>query len=182
MKTSYSSFRAIFFKSALVIQIFGVFFLMSCETTKKTAATEEVNTTATVATNELKTSEILSFVDTTKITEAEISYTKIEFYPPAADTPLSDTIKSPATVKSPVKSIETFNIKYNTENKGITQTEEKSADSTQQNAVFVNSQKVDTITEQKAKHWLKYIMWIAVCATIMTVIIYAWKIFNKIKK
>ncbi|MDR2653071.1 MAG: hypothetical protein LBC68_12310 [Prevotellaceae bacterium] len=175
MKKSYSNFRAVFFKLALVIQIFGLFFLMSCATTKKTVVTADTNTVSAETTDNTKISSISNFVDTTKIADAEISYTRIEFYLPAADTTLPDSIRLP------VKSIETLNIKYSTENKGVTSVEEKSAEKIQENAVFLNSQKVEEIAEQKAKHWLKYVMWIVVCMTIISAVIYAYKFFKKIK-
>ncbi|MDR1198799.1 MAG: hypothetical protein LBK94_07260 [Prevotellaceae bacterium] len=187
MKTVYSNFRAIFFNVALVIPIFGMFLLISCATTKKTSVAAEVNTVATVETNELKTSEILSFVDTTKIADAEITYTKIEFYPPAADTahsPPRNDIAPDGIINSidkppVVKSVETLNIKYNTEQKGVSQNSMNITDSIRQNAVFINSQKVDATTEQKAKNRLKYVMWIAICATVMTAIIYIYKFLKK---
>jgi predicted membrane protein len=176
-----------------IFYIIFALLIAGCATTKKTSVAADVSTSATIASDKTITSNISNFVDTTKITDAEIVYTKVEFYAPVADAPAlpardenlpSDTIfvlkKPPAA--GAVKSVETLNIKINNEEKGVSQTQATTIDSVKQNVVFVESQKFTETTEQKAKYWLKYLMWIAICATIITAIIYAYKFFDKIKE
>jgi hypothetical protein len=165
--------------------VFAMLFL-SCATTKKTSVAADINTSATITTDKITTHSISTLIDTTKSGDSEITYTKIEFYARAPDTVLyknapKDTVMYMYYLPN-LKSVETFTIKKSNEQKGITQTQSATTDSIKQNAVFINSLKVDETTEQKVKYWLKYIMWIAICATIITAIIYTYKFFNKIKK
>ncbi|MDR0754206.1 MAG: hypothetical protein LBF04_02340 [Prevotellaceae bacterium] len=163
-----------------VLLIFSAVFFISCATTKKTTVASETNTSAAIVTDRVITHNINTLIDTTKFTDAEILYTKVEFYAPAADSLINEPLRSDTILH--VKNVETLHIKYSTENKGISQKTETHADSIKQNAVFTESQKLDATTEQKAKNWLKYPMWISICITIITAMIYAYKFLNKIKK
>ncbi|MDR1551863.1 MAG: hypothetical protein LBS69_00145 [Prevotellaceae bacterium] len=175
------------------VLIFSMIFLISCATTKKSSITADINKSATIVTDESTVSNINTLIDTTKFTSAEISYTKVEFYAPVADSSYpptenenvpEDTVfysKKPPDFGA-VKSVETLNIKYSNGQKGTTQSSISVVDSTQTQVDFRDFIKVSETSEQKAKYWLKYIMWIAICATITAAIIYGYKIFNKIKK
>ncbi|MDR2064564.1 MAG: hypothetical protein LBP85_02470 [Prevotellaceae bacterium] len=176
-----------------VILIFSAILLLSCATTKKTSVSADANTTATVVTDKSTVSNINTLIDTTKFTDAEISYTKVEFYEPVTDTasPPQKNENAPddivVSVEKPpnvgaVKSVENLTIKYSNEEKGTAQSNINVVDSLHSQIDYKESQKLNSATEQKAKYWLKYIMWIAICATIITAIIYAYKFISKFKK
>ena len=158
----------------LIVLVFAVL-LTGCSTprklagsTKETAKTEEKRDETTAA-------EIRRTVDSTKTEGVEVTYTKIEFFPPEPDTlpakqgttktggpskTVADTPKNrpkePKEKQPPdtgrqgaIKSIETFTVKQNTEATGVTQEEQKT-ETTKAEKVNTDTDKEADITEKPA--------------------------------
>ena len=146
---------------------FCLLFFTSCHTLKKIAS----NTTETVKIreqqNEVSTTETYSFVDTTKKSGTEISYYKIEFYPPAGPTApntipnktvfpeginysgSNPTTKPPNAGKGAIKSIEGYMIKAASEQTGrAEEIKGETTNKTAQNNTDIT--KTEKITEQPA--------------------------------
>ena len=136
--------------------------------TKETAKTEEKRDETTAA-------EIRRTVDSTKTEGVEVTYTKIEFFPPEPDTlpakqgttktgdpskTVADTPKNrpkePKEKQPPdtgrqgaIKSIETFTVKQKAEATGVTQEEQKT-ETTKTEEVNTDTDKETDITEKPA--------------------------------
>lgn len=136
--------------------------------TKETAKTEEKR-------DETMAAEFRRTVDSTKTEGIEVTYTKIEFFPPEPDTrqtkpdtmqaggpsnPVADTPKNqpkePKEKQPPdtgrqgaIKSIETFTVKQKTEATGVTQEEQKT-ETSKTEEVNTDTDKASDITEKPA--------------------------------
>lgn len=135
--------------------------------TKETAKTEEKRDETTAA-------EFRRTVDSTKTESVEVTYTKIEFFPPEPDTlpakqgttqtggpskPVADTPKNrpkEQKEKQPpdngrqgaIKSIETFTVRQKTEAAGVTQEEQKT-ETTKTEEVNTDTDRDTDITENR---------------------------------
>lgn len=160
---------------SIVLFCFLACFLVGCSTprklvssTKEAARVEEKETETTAA-------EIRRTVDTTKTEGVEVTYTKIEFFPPepnAQQTKPGDTLpanpsgqvvdtpknrpKEPKEKQPPdngrqgaIKSIETFTVKQTAEATGVTQEEQKT-ETTKAEEITTDSNKEATVTEKPA--------------------------------
>lgn len=161
--------------SIVAIALLLAVLLFGCSTprklagsTKETAKTEEKRDETTAA-------EFRRTVDSTKTEGVEVTYTKIEFFPPEPDTrqtkpdamqaggpsnPAADTPKNrpkePKEKQPPdtgrqgaIKSIETFTVKQKAEATGVTQEEQKT-ETTKTEEVNTDTDKETDITEKPA--------------------------------
>lgn len=137
------------------------------DSTKETAKTEEKR-------DETATAEFSRTVDSTKTEGVEVTYTKIEFFPPEPgrmetkpDTtqtggpskPVADTLKTsrknrkrssrPIQESRELKSIDTFTVRQKTETAGVTQEEQKTETAKTEEANTDTDKEAD-ITEKPA--------------------------------
>jgi hypothetical protein len=105
-----------------------ILLLSGCRTPKKTAGTTIENVTVQEKQNQTGKNETYTFVDTTEKSGFEISYFKVEFYPPdtvrqnQATVPENDSntdVKKPPN-QGAIKSVEKITVKANEEKAGIT--------------------------------------------------------------
>lgn len=146
--------------------------------TKEAAKVEEKRTEAT-------TGEVTHFVDTTKKNGVEVTYTKVEFFPPGAKSEqapatepapgaadnIDRTPKRPANTQGAIKSIESYTVKQNTEAAGVTKDEEKTQ-TTKAEEINTDTDKVTDVTEKPAPdpyRW-RYILAILV----VLVVVFLW--------
>lgn len=191
----------------VVIALLLAVLLSGCSTprklagsTKETAKTEEKRDETTAA-------EIRRTVDSTKTEGVEVTYTKIEFFPPEPDTlptkqgttktggpskTVADTPKNrpkepkekqpPDTGKQgAIKSIETFTVKQNTEATGVTQEEQKT-ETTKTEEVNTDTDKETDVTEQPAAdpyRW-RYIFGILVLLVVGIILLRKTKVFTAV--
>ena len=168
--------------------------------TKETAKTEEKRDETTAA-------EFRRTVDSTKTEGVEVTYTKIEFFPPEPDTrqtkpdamqaggpsnPAADTPKNrpkePKEKQPPdtgrqgaIKSIETFTVKQKAEATGVTQEEQKT-ETTKTEEVNTDTDKETDITEKPAAdpyRW-RYIFGILVLLAVAFCFLRKTKVFTAV--
>lgn len=190
----------------LIVLVFAVL-LTGCSmprklagSTKETAKTEEKRDETTAV-------EIRRTVDSTKTEGVEVTYTKIEFFPPEPDTlpakqgttktggpskTVADTPKNrpkePKEKQPPdtgrqgaIKSIETFTVKQNTEATGVTQEEQKT-ETTKTEEVNTDTDKETDITEKPAAdpyRW-RYIFGILVLLAVGIILLRKTKVFTAV--
>lgn len=193
--------------SIVVIALLLSVLLAGCSTprklagsTKETAKTEEKRDETTAA-------EIRRTVDSTKTEGVEVTYTKIEFFPPEPDTrqakpdtmqaggpsnPVTDTPKNrpkePKEKQPPdtgrqgaIKSIETFTVKQKAEATGVTQEEQKT-ETTKTEEVNTDTDKEADITEKPAAdpyRW-RYIFGILVLLAVAFFFLRKTKVFTAV--
>lgn len=158
-------------KAKLIISTF-LCLLVGCSTPRKLAAnTKEAGKVEEVR-SETSAGDILQSVDTTKREGVEITYTKIEFYPPDVSKPIITPASEPEPKQEPanledkkveptpkkqqppneqgaIKSIEQYTVKHNTEDRGINASAESIA--TEKNeAINAKFEKEEAITEEPA--------------------------------
>lgn len=168
--------------------------------TKETAKTEEKRDETTAA-------EFRRTVDSTKTEGVEVTYTKIEFFPPeptdrkekpdttqtggqskpVADTP-KNRPKEPKEKRPPdtgrygaIKSIETFTVKQKTEAAGVTQEEQKTK-TAKTEEVNTDTDKETDITEKPAAdpyRW-RYIFGILVLLAVAFFLLRKTKVFTAV--
>lgn len=179
------------------------FLLTGCSTPRKLIASKEEKTKVDQATKESNIATSSTFVDTTKTNGVEITYTKIEYYPPTgkqepapepegkvtpgkAKRPEGSQSKEPTPAKKqppnkgPIKSIEQLTIKQNSEEKGVSQSQEANA-SAKEEITTTDTDKKETNTEQPAAdpyRW-RYILAILVIVIVTGTVVYFW--FRKTK-
>lgn len=147
-------------------------FLTGCSTPRKLIASKEEKTKVDQATKETNTGTSSTFVDTTKTNGVEITYTKIEYYPPEANKepapepegqvtpgkanrPAGSQSKEPTPAKKQppnkgaIKSIEQLTVKQNSEEKGVSQNQEANA-SAKEEITTTDTDKKEVNTEQPA--------------------------------
>lgn len=168
--------------------------------TKETAKTEEKRDETTAA-------EFRRTVDSTKAEGVEVTYTKVEFFPPEPEgrevkpdttqtgdpsKPVADTPKNrpkePKEKQPPntgrqgaIKSIETFTVKQKTETTGVTQEEQKT-ETTKTEEVNTNTDKASDITEEPAAdpyRW-RYIFGILVLLGVAFFLLRKTKVFTAV--
>lgn len=148
------------------------FLLISCSTPRKLRASKEEKTKVDQAIQECNTGASSTFVDTTKTNGVEVTYTKIEYYPPKANeepTPEPEGQVTPGKTtrpegsrnkesapakkqppnKGPIKSIEQLTVKQNSEEKGVSQSQEANA-SAKEETTTTDTDKTEANTEQPA--------------------------------
>lgn len=188
-------------KAKLIISTFLCLLLcllVGCSTPRKLAgSTIEAGKVEEVR-SETSAGDILQFVDTTKREGVEITYTKIEFYPPDLSKPIITPASEPGPKQEPanledkkveptpkkkqppneqgaIKSIEQYTVKHDTEDMGISASVESIA--TEKNeAINTEFEKEEAITEEPAAdpyRW-RYILAIIVILLVVGVVGYFW--------
>lgn len=190
----------------LLLLCLGLFF--GCSTPKALTSTTQEAAFSEEKKSESSTGSLLSKVDTTKNKGLEITYTKIEFYPPEPSglpdkgndneegkpkTSLPDMVSNldakPGIKQPPdqgaIKSIEQITIKATEEEAGVSETEEYNSSEKEEEATTLNS--LDTVTEDKPAEdpykW-RYIFRILIIVLILLAVGYFFlrkrKVFTKI--
>ncbi|NCB42929.1 MAG: hypothetical protein EOM59_09945 [Clostridia bacterium] len=173
-------------------------FLTGCSTPRKLIASKEEKTKVDQSTKETNTGTSSTFVDTTKTDGVEITYTKIEYYPPETNReptpepegqvtpgktnrPEGNRSKEPTPAKKqppnkgPIKSIEQLTIKQNSEEKGVSQSQEANA-TAKEEITTTDIDKKEANTEQPAAdpyRW-RYILAILVIVIVAGTVVYFW--------
>lgn len=180
------------------------FLFTGCSTPRKLIASKEEKTKVDQATKESNTGTSSTFVDTTKTNGVEITYTKIEYYPPTtnqepppeperqvtpgkAKRPEGNRNKEPTPAKKqppnkgPIKSIEQLTVKQNSEDKGVSQSQEASA-SAKEKTTTTDTDKKEANTEQPAAdpyRW-RYILAILIIVIVAGVWLSKTKVGNTV--
>lgn len=191
----------------IIVLAFAVLFT-SCGTQRKLSSNtkESVNTEEKRA--ETTSSEIRRIVDSTKTEGVEVTYTKIEFFPPKPDTlpankdttkaggqtklvantqknrPKEPKEKQPPDERSKqgaIKSIETYTVKQKTEATGVTHEEQKT-ETAKTEEVNTDTDKKTYITEKPAAdpyRW-RYIFGILVLLAVAFFFLRKTKVFTAV--
>lgn len=191
----------------VVIALLLAVLLSGCSTPRKLAGSTKETAKTEEKRDETITAEFRRTVDSTKTEGVEITYTKIEFFPPEPDTlptkqgttktggpskTVADTPKNrpkepkekqpPDTGKQgAIKSIETFTVKQNTEATGVTQEEQKT-ETTKTEEVNTDTDKETDITEKPAAdpyRW-RYIFGILVLLAVAFFFLRKTKVFTAV--
>lgn len=148
------------------------FLFTGCSTPRKLITSKEEKTKVDQATKETSAGTSSIFIDTTKTNGVEVTYTKIEYYPPKENEeptpepegqvtqgkttrPEGSRNKEPAPAKKqppnkgPIKSIEQLTINQGSEEKGVSQSQEASA-SAKEETTTTDTDKTEANTEQPA--------------------------------
>ncbi len=160
-------------------------FVVGCGPARKVATSRQEAGRYTETTTEDRAGNSSLFIDTTKVSDKEIIYTKVEFYPPTTtpepkppgqdSLPSNDgPVRHPPNV-GPVKSIETLTVRSQEEERGITESESgtdehRTTDITSEGAV------AETTTEEPTAdpyRW-RYIFGILVAVIAIGTAAYFW--------
>lgn len=170
--------------------------LVGCSTPRKLAANTKETGKTEEARSEKSAGDILQYVDTTKREGVEITYTKIEFYPPDASKPIITPAPEPEPKQEPanledkkveptpkknqppneqgaIKSIEQYTVKHDTEDGGISASVE-STDTEKNEVINSEFEKKEAITEEPTAdpyRW-RYILAIIVILVVVGVVGY----------
>lgn len=193
--------------SIVAIALLLAVLLFGCSTPRKLVSKTKENTNIEEKRTETTAGEIFHRVDTTKTEGVEITYTKIEFFPPEPDkqetkpdttatdgpsNPVADTPKNrakepkekrPADTgkRGAIKSIESYTMKQKSEAAGVTQEEQKT-ETTKTEEVNTNTDKETDITEKPAAdpyRW-RYIFGILVLLAVAFFFLRKTKVFTTV--
>lgn len=193
--------------SIVVIALLLSVLLTGCSTPRKLAGSTKETAKTEEKRDETIAAEFRRTVDSTKTEGVEVTYTKIEFFPPEPDTlpakqgttktggpskTVADTPKNrpkePKEKQPPdtgrqgaIKSIETFTVKQNTEATGVTQEEQKT-ETTKAEKVNTDTDKEADITEKPAAdpyRW-RYIFGILVLLAVAFFFLRKTKVFTAV--
>lgn len=194
--------------STIVIALLWAVLLAGCSTPRKLAGSMKETAKTEEKRDETAAAEFRRTVDSTKTEGVEVTYTKIEFYPPEPDTrqtkpdttqtggpsnPVTDTPKNrpkePKEKQPPdagskqgaIKSIETYTVKQKTETTGVTQEEQKT-ETTKTEEVNTDTNKETDITEKPAAdpyRW-RYIFGILVLLAVAFFFLRKTKVFTAV--
>ena len=191
----------------VVIALLLAVLLSGCSTPRKLAGSTKETAKTEEKRDETIAAEFRRTVDSTKTEGVEVTYTKIEFFPPEPDTlpakqgttktggpskTVADTHKNrpkepkekqpPDTGKQgAIKSYETFTVKQNTEATGVTQEEQKT-EATKAEEVNTDTDKGTDITEKPAAdpyRW-RYIFGILVLLVVAFFFLRKTKVFTAV--
>lgn len=191
----------------VVIALLLAVLLSGCSTPRKLAGSTKETAKTEEKRDETIAAEFRRTVDSTKTEGVEVTYTKIEFFPPEPDTlpakqgttktggpskTVADTPKNrskepkekqpPDTGKQgAIKSIETFTVKQNTAATGVTQEEQKT-EATKAEEVNTDTDKGTDITEKLAAdpyRW-RYIFGILVLLAVVFFFLRKTKVFTAV--
>ncbi len=181
--------------------------LIGCSTPRKLAGSTKETAKIEERRDEMTTAEFRRTIDSTKTEGLEVTYTKIEYYPPESEvqqpkpdtTATADTLaaekkapklrpKEPKEKQPPhngrqgaIKSIETFTVKQKTEAAGVTQ-EEQETETTKAEEVNTDTDKETDITEKPAAdpyRW-RYIFGILVLLAVAFFLLRKAKVFTTV--
>ena len=184
----------------LVLILWAIFFY-SCAVPKQLAQTRKEISDKEEVRAEKTTGEVLQLIDTTKREGLEVTYTKIEFYPPEAKKPAgpeeAEPIKEPEGLdnnkkeptpkeKQPpnkqgsIKSIEQYTVKHNKEEAGVS-IEKENIDIEKQEAINTEIQTDETVTEQPGRDPYRWRYILAIIVIILGVCIVGYFCLRKTK-
>lgn len=189
MKTRTFILSVVFFITAVL--------LAGCATTRKLKSNIQETTKVEEKRTEVVTGEVTTFVDTTKKEGLEITYTKIEFYPPVSDlyTEIPNDeengvvggaeevigkepfpkAKEPPNKRGAVKSIEKYTVKQNKETAGTTKAEEKTqATSTEEIVTDISTDEVITEAPAPDPYRWRYILAIIIIVLVAGTAVCFW--------
>lgn len=172
-------------------------FLTGCSTPRKLTASKEEKTKVDQKTKETNTGTFSTFVDTTKTDGVEITYTKVEYYPPEPNkepipepegqvTPSKTSqsegnrnkeptpAKKQPPNKGPIKSIEQLTVKHNSEDKGVSQSQEANA-SSKEETTTTDTDKKEANTEQPAADPYKWRYILAILIIVIVAVVWLKK-------
>lgn len=192
--------------SIVVIALLLSVLLAGCSTPRKLAGSTKETAKTEEKRDETAAAEFRRTVDSTKTEGVEVTYTKIEFFPPEPDTlpvkqsttktggpsnPVADTPKNrpkepkekqpPDTGRQAIKSIETFTVKQKAEATGVTQEEQKT-ETTKTEEVNTDTDKETDITEKPAAdpyRW-RYIFGILILLAVGIILLRKTKVFTAV--
>lgn len=193
--------------SIVAIALLLAVLLFGCSTTQKLAGSTKETAKTEEKRDETTAAEFRRTVDSTKTEGVEVTYTKIEFFPPEPDTrqtkpdamqaggpsnPAADTPKNrpkePKEKQPPdtgrqgaIKGIETFTVKQKAEATGVTQEEQKT-ETTKTEEVNTDTDKETDITEKPAAdpyRW-RYIFGILVLLAVAFCFLRKTKVFTAV--
>lgn len=166
---------------------------MGCSMPRKLATNTKEARKVEEARSEKSAGDILQYVDTTKREGVEITYTKIEFYPPDVSKPIITPASEPEPKQEPanledkkveptpkkkqppneqgaIKSIEQYTVKHDTEDRGISASVESIA-SEMEAEIITDSSLETNFTEETAEDPYKwrYILGIILAITVIGV-------------
>lgn len=191
----------------VIFSFLWAFLIAGCAMPKKLSIKATENTNIEEKRTETTAGEIFHRVDTTKTEGLEITYTKIEYYPPEPDKqeatpdvtkvggpskPITDTLrnrpKEPKEKRPPdtgkqgaVKSIERYTMKQKSEAAGVTQTEQKE-EATKTEEVNTDSDTETDVIEKPAAdpyRW-RYIFGILVLLGVAFFLLRKTKVFTTV--
>ena len=145
-----------------IIIILIVVLVAGCSLQKKSVRTK-TEETKTIETKKTVSDQSVFTIDTTKISDLEATYTKVEYYPPVSE-PTSTASRSvgEASIKAPVKSVETWTVKKKTVTKGETVIQNAiQIDSTSQiasNVIQETEEKTQPAPDPKRWRYIFYIL------------------------
>jgi hypothetical protein len=162
-------------------EILFICFLMlfaGCRTPQKITS----QATETIKTNEAITSETSFLVDTTKKTNTEITYYKIEFYPPQPDAklipdsilPTNESIQGVKTNNRAIKSIESYTVKIEDEESGVTESKEN-----RQEEIMRDINRQEEINEQPAPDAYRWRYILGIVIILAALLVYFKKLITK---
>lgn len=192
-------------KARTIIVLLSILICLSgflgCSTPKNlTSSTKETNALEEKR-SELTAGDIRTYIDTTKKAGLEITYTKVEFYPPEempagpgpeanekanTNSQVTPEVKKPPD-KGAIKSIEQLTITSTQEEAGITETQETNTSEKEEEIKSDNSIETDTEEEtaEDPYKW-RYILGILVASIIIGTVGFFFlrktKVFHFIKK
>lgn len=172
-------------------------FLTGCSTPRKLTTSKQEKTKVDQTTKETNTGNSSIFVDTTKTDGVEVTYTKIEYYPPEPNkqpapepegqvTPVKTSqpegsrnkeptpAKKQPPNKGPIKSIEQLTVKHNSEDKGVSQSQEANA-SSKEETTTTDTDKKEANTEQPAADPYKWRYILAILIIVIVAVVWLKK-------
>ena len=194
--------------SIVAIALLLAVLLFSCSTPRKLAGSAKETAKTEEKRDETTAAEFRRIVDSTKTEGVEVTYTKIEFFPPESDTlpankdttkaggqtkPVANTQKNrpkePKEKQPPderskqgaIKSIETYTVKQKTEATGVTHEEQKT-ETAKTEEVNTDTDKKTYITEKPAAdpyRW-RYIFGILVLLAVAFFFLRKTKVFTAV--
>ena len=180
-----------------VILCILVALLAGCSTPRKLVSSAKEAAKVEEKRTETSAGQITHFGDTTKKDGVEVTYTKIEFFPPGAEAggnapaeaePAPETTgtkdrtpKQPPNTQGAIKSIETYTLKQTNEAAGVTKTEEQT-EATKAEEVKTDTTNETDVTEKPAPdpyRW-RYILAILVILAVAYIWLRKTKVFTGI--
>jgi len=148
--------------------------LTGCFGSKKTSTSKHEAVKISEQITEVSISENSIFVDTSKTSNGEVTYTRIEFYHPEPIEPDQVPVAlGEVPVHGPVKSIETLIIKSNTEEKGITENQ-NIEEAVKETNINNDTEKFEATAKEPAKDPYRYRYIFGILVIIIVVAGFFW--------
>lgn len=171
-----------------------VVFFTGCSVGRNISTQKEIETLIKEDSSMDVLKDIASFVDTTKTSETEITYTKIEYFEPTESVvpPVAENatvslqqekpIKAINKPTQAIKSITQVNIRKKEEARGITAKTAQidSVTTTQKTEEIKTSEKIEEKPTRDTYRW-RYIFWTVLIIAVIVLVLFFYKKVNKIK-